>query len=461
MADVKLKSLLAAVLWVTITFGAIQTANAQQKPEWLTKYPANPLYYIGVAGIEKENTNDTEYQSKARELALSQLISQIEVNVSSVTKTMEEELDGDYSSSFSSLVELQAQRTIEDYEVVDTWESGAEYWVYLRLSKQQYQQRLQEKIELATEQAYETYKSALENQQAQNTGSALSLLVKALGDISPYIDQMPAVEHQGAEINLFSELRSEIQSNVDQIQFGETSGPEMVRIGQPADQPFSVEVVDQEKEKAMDGVPVSFQFMRGDGELENTVFTNASGVAKAQLSKLLAEDKLQIVTAKIDLIQYLSEDVSNEFLSNLMNSFNAPETRFVFKVSGRPVYLDMSESYLGEDKETEYFQPVLKNIFTERSFVFTDDLSEAELYLELKVNAQKGSETQGFYSVFLDYQITATNLSTGEEIASYSMADVKGVSITYEKAAATAYETALDSLQANMIPKLFEQLHKK
>lgn len=461
MKCVKNLQMLTLVLWVTITFGLFQTANAQQKPDWLQNHPADPLFYIGIAGIDKENPNDMQYQSKARDLALSNLISQIEVNVASVTKSLEEEVDGEYSSSFSALVELQAQRTIEDFEVVDTWENGKEYWVYLRLSKQQYKQRLQQKIELAKVEAYFAYTMGLQHLEHQNYGNALSQFVSGMGDISPYIDQMPPVDHEGREINLFAELRSHIQTTIRLFQLKAISGPDLVRIGQPAEQPFTVKILHSASNTPLKGVPITFSFLRGDGELEQQVSSDANGMASSQLSKLVAEDKLQIITAKADLIRYLSEEVTNEFLVNLMGSFNAPETRFVFNVSGRPVFLKHSEMYLGDQRVTEFFQPVLKNEFTERNFVFTDDLSEAELYLELNINAKKGSETQGFFSVFLDYQITATSLATGEEIAAYSLANVKGVSISYEKAAATSYQTGLDSLRANLIPKLFAQLDKK
>lgn len=460
MPKANLKTLQTAVLWVTITFGFFQTVDAQQRPNWLNDYPANPLYYTGVGGIDK-NESETDYQAKARDLALSELISQIEVNVSSVTETLEKEINGNYENSFSAMIQLQARKTIEDYEIVDSWENNKEYWVYLRLSKEQYKIRLQEKIERAQEQAYNAFLDGEQAFEQGNYASALAFFVRGLADVSPYLDRLSAVEHNGEQVNLFGKLRSSIQSSIDRITIAETTGPEVVRIAQPASLPFSAKVVSKMETKPMDGLPFHFEFLRGDGVMEKEVVTAADGVAQTRLTKLLAEDKLQIVTARLMLKDFLNEEASNEFLVSLLNSFTVPETRFVFRAGGRPVFLELNETYLGEQKQTNYIQPVLKNYFNENNYVFTDDMGEAELFVELEAHAKQGSETSGFYSVFLDYKVSITSLMSGEEIATYSLSNIKGVSISYEKAAASAYKTAIDSLEAHLIPRLFSQLDNK
>ena len=449
---------LFAVLWVTIAFGLLQTANAQQKPDWLLNYPSDPLFYIGVGGIEKSES-DTEFQSKAREIALGELISQIEVNVSSTTNTSEEEINGEYGNSFSQLIELQAQKTIEDFEVVDSWQNEEEFWIMIRLSKQKYRQRLQEKISLASSQAVTALEAGDAAFQEKNHSVALSSYVRAIGDISPYLDQLSDITYEGEEINLFSSLRSRALQVLGELEIASSSGPEEIQIGKPADEPFSLNLV-SETGNPVSGIPFTFYFSRGEGELEESSTTNQSGQASSQLSKLTGDDKLQIVIAELNLISFLPEENKNEFMQNLLKSFSGFNTRYIIKASGVPVYLEYSESFLGEEKSTNYIQPVIKELFNEESYVFTDELNDAELYLELETSARQGSETYGLYSAFVDYKITATSLVTGEEVATYSVADVKGISDSYEKAAAKAYEEALKTLREESIPKLFEQLKK-
>jgi hypothetical protein len=449
---------LFVVLWVTITFGSFQTINAQQKPDWLLNYPADPLYYYGVGGINKAK-NDTEFQSKAREIALGELISQIEVNVASTTNTSEMEVNGEYENSFSQLIQLQAQKTIEDFEVVDSWQNEEEFWIMIRLSKQKYQQRLQEKMDLAQSQALTALRDGDSAFEAGNFGTALSSYTRALGDISPYIDRLPEITYGDKTATLFSVLRSNVQQVINQLQVSSTDGPEEVRIGKSGEQPFLLTVENQEGAPVA-GIPFQFQFSRGEGDLDQFSVTGQNGEARSLLSKLVADDKLQIISATLHLNSFLPEEVRNEFMNNLFGSFNALSARYVIKAQGIPVYLEYAEQFLGEEKTTNYIQPVLKQFFNQENYVFTDAMNAAELYIELETSAREGSETYGIYSAFVDYKITVTSLLSGEEVATYSVADVKGISDSYEKAAAKAYEVGVDSLKANIITKLISQIEK-
>ena len=129
--------ILCIVLWVTITGWISPTVNAQEKPIWLNEYPADPRYYIGIGSASK--ADDPAYQQSARESALAELISQIEVNVSSVSELLEQEQNGNYENVFSAFTQTQARKTIEDFEIVDSFDDGSEFWMYIRLSKSDYE----------------------------------------------------------------------------------------------------------------------------------------------------------------------------------------------------------------------------------------------------------------------------------------------------------------------------------
>lgn len=449
---------LMLVLWVTITFGAIQTANAQQKPDWLKNHPANPLFYVGIDGVSK--SAEPDYQATALKIALNNLISQIEVNVSGSTKSLIEETNGDHEEFFSTMVETQAQKTIEDYEVVDVWENKDEYWIYLRLSKQLYKTRLQEKIALASKQALTAYIEGRNSYQKGEFATALSMFVTGLGDVAPYIDRLGDVQHEGKAINLFAELRSSIQLALDELSISPLPGPEEVRIGGPAETPFPVQVKTKKSGMLVEGLPFQFTFIRGEGELVNPVYSDEQGIANGQLSKLISREKMQIISAGIALSDFLTEEQDNEFIKRILNSLNSPSQRFVFKANGVPAFLEYEETFLGNETISNYLQPVFKNHFTEAGYTFIDEMSNAELYIEMNTKTRQGSENYGIYSAFLDYRIQITSLLTGEEIAMFSQTDIKGLSDSYEKAAAKAFESGIDSLQNNIMPRLISEIQR-
>ena len=433
---------------------------AQDKPDWLKERPVNRMYYIGIGGATIMD-GETDYNARARDNALNDLVSQIEVDVSSETVSTLKEQDGVTSELFESAVQARAKADIENYEVVDSWNSGEEYWVYIRLSRIQYQTRLEEKIAQAQQRAYKAFQDGRKASAGQDIATALTLYVQGIGDVAPYLDKLPGYPvSDGQKIDLYAELRSAAQSALNAISMTGAKGPKTGRVGTALDRPFSVKIVTADGNKPVNGIPVAFDFVKGGGKMKSPVVSGADGVATARVSLVTEMDKLQILNTTIDLEAMLGEGRRNPLTLGLLQGFNSPSNRFVVKIAGLPVYMDYSEDFLGEVKTTQYLEPVLKKNLTEVGYTFVEDPAEAELYMEVKSTVKEGSETYGLYSAFLDYSISITSLKTGEEVASYSQTDLKGISDNYEKAAAKAYAVGIDSLESAIIQKMVEQIRK-
>tara|TARA_R110000868_G_scaffold368227_1_gene631219 strand:- start:53657 stop:55075 length:1419 start_codon:yes stop_codon:yes gene_type:complete len=451
--------LCAKILWVTIIlFGSFQTVEAQKKPTWTNEFPNSPQYYIGI-GSSVISENDSDYQDRARDIALGRLISGIEVNVSSISEATLKKIGGDVEDVFTLMSTSEAQQTIEDYETVDTWQNEDEYWVYLRLSKTAYNQRVQEKVAIAQSQAYTAYKDGLIQYQNGNYVTAISILVKGLEDISPYLTRIKNIDHDGSSINIFAELETSLQIILDDLRIENESGPTEVMIGQPSKESLKVKISNKETGNLIEGLPVEFEYIRGDGELNSPVFTNKVGISEGKIIKTISDEKLQIIASKISLKAFL-EDKQDPLTESLVNSFNITDVRYVLKVSGTPVFIELKEIFLGDEKKTEYIESFIRKEFTASGFSFIDDLNNAEYYIEVETISKKGSETYGMFSSTLNFKISVTSLKTGEEIAFYSQSDIKGRSDSYEKAAIKAFELGVDSLGKNISKELIEKIKK-
>ena len=121
-------------------------------PQWVSSQPHHSDYYIGVFGVQK---NGLDYRSKAKQGALESLSSEISVNISgeSVLKTLE--ANNNFEQEYKQNVTLKSTEKLEGFEVVDSWESATEYWVYYRLSKTKHtllkQERMNKALELGKE----------------------------------------------------------------------------------------------------------------------------------------------------------------------------------------------------------------------------------------------------------------------------------------------------------------------
>ncbi len=448
---------LCIVLWVTITGWIAPTVNAQEKPVWLNEYPADPRYYNGVGSAIKADGGN--YQQIARESALAELISQIEVNVSSTMQLMEQEQGGNYESFFEAFTQTQARKTIENFEIVDSFDDGEEFWMYIRLSKRDYERRLQEKMEIAKSQAATALTSGRTAYSNGELEKALSSFSNGLNDIAPYIDRSMNATIDGENIDLFGELRSALQDVVSNYRVSTSEGPSSGQVGKPGEAPFTLRLEYKDSGEPVEGVPIGFRFLRGGGDFAPAILTNSNGEVSVELRKITAPDAMQIVNGGISFASF-SNDETTEFITSIFDGINAPSARYVLRVSGVPIYMEYSEQFLGQNRTSEYFQPVVKELFTEAGYTFIEDLNNAEIYLEVEAATREGSETYGIYSAFVSYKITATNMLTGQVEATYSDTDIKGLSDTYEKAAAKAFEAAIDRLRSEILPNLIEQIQK-
>ena len=449
----------AMVLWVAITMGFAPDGMAQSKPEWLLNRPTDPSYYIGIGGVVKSE-HEVDYVAKAREQAQADLVSQIEVTVSASQFSKVTETESSVEELFENAVRSQAQATIENVELVDTYESGDQYWVYLKLSRAKYAARLAEKVLIAKTSGLTSYQKGRAQYEAGNYPNALSLLMNGFGDVAPYVDRLDDVRDGDRTINLFSELRSLIQLTLDQMRIRNPSGPKEATIGQKGDSPFEVTVLGKDSDKPLEGLPVSYRFIRGGGEITSPVITGIDGKCTALLSKLTGKEKLQILVAEIGLMDMLSESQRTAFTEGLIAGFTIPNHRFVLKVAGQPIYLDYSEDFLGRNEDSGYLKPILTSHFSNEGFSFVEDPSAAELMLEVSVKTKKSSEMYGQYTSRVSLTLGMTSLVTGEAFATESLNDVKGIQLSYERAAAKAFETVQDSLERGMLPRLITRIRR-
>src|SRR5690606_25529174 len=127
--------------------------NAQKKssaitqesppPGWVANKPLNSAYYTGIGVAPK--AAGTHYQRTAKDNALSDLASEIKVNVNSNSLLYTLETNAKFEQEFKESIRTRTDLSLEDFEIVDTWEDANSYWVHYRLNKQAYAEKLQAK----------------------------------------------------------------------------------------------------------------------------------------------------------------------------------------------------------------------------------------------------------------------------------------------------------------------------
>ena len=125
MKTLGIKSVISLLFVLTLSIS--QTFAGDEKPEWLKNRPVRSKFYIGI-GMAQKNNSAQDYHQVAKENALQDLSSEINVNISSnITVKLTENADR-IQEELRSQIQTSTKASLEGYEMVDSWENDQEYW---------------------------------------------------------------------------------------------------------------------------------------------------------------------------------------------------------------------------------------------------------------------------------------------------------------------------------------------
>jgi hypothetical protein len=336
-----------ATLWTT--------SAAADEPEWVTKRPNIPLYYIGIGVVRKDRARD-EYTGAARNVALNDIAGQITVSVSSDVLRTVLEKNEQLEDEFQSRIRASATADLEGVQVVDTYETDDEYWVYCRLSKADYEERRAEKLNAAVSQAVDLYSRGKTNEQKGNAGQAIGFYAQAFVPIEKYLTE--PLRAEGRSEYLVNDIYSSLRTLLERIDLKTTEGEVNAKIGRPLKKPLEVRAVMKDSATPAAGLPFRFAFTRGSGEHVDFVKTDDAGIARCPVQKITATDRIQVVGATLDLLALAGGDQAPPVVRTVLSSFTPPATRFVLNVTGVDVFVESDESMYGQPLKQNRIEPV-------------------------------------------------------------------------------------------------------
>ncbi len=444
---------------VLIVFLLMQNMGfAQKMPSWVKQRPVNKFYYIGIGSAEKDSS---EYRQKAKDNALQDLASEIQVNISSEFIQNITEKSGLMEEDVRSQVQSSTKAFLEGYELVDAWEDAQTYWVYYRLSKEEYQKKKAERQAKASALALDTYSRAEAMRTQNKTVSALRLYMQALAQLSGLLTERLEASYNGKTIILQNAIIGALQNTLSAIQLQSSQPKVNARSGQALKQPLLVVATVAESGgngRPLKNLPVAFVFTKGSGQLTSPVETDERGLASCHVSRVDAGSKLQMIQARIAVTELYPGEMKG-LAAQMINHLSLPQTRFILMVRGLSIYLEASESNLGAALNMFVVEPQLKNVLSEKGFTFTDQPDKADIMIELKARTRKNANVYNLYSAFADVNLSITNMNTGAEVFKKGFTGVKGIQLDYEKAGMKALENAAKKLE-QLTPEIVKAIQK-
>jgi hypothetical protein len=448
-----MKSVLLPIIMIILF---ISSSLAKKIPDWVREKPVSDKYYIGIGEAPK---TDKDYRNISKNNALSDLASEIMVNISSEFIHKLTEKSGMVEEDVRKQVRSSTKANIEGYELVEVWDDGESYWSYYRLSKARYAANKRAKIDKASGLSLDMLKKGDAAEKAGKISSALVYYIQSLNPLNDVIGEPLEVDYNGRRVFLFNEIYSSIQNLLSNIELKALTPAIDATVGQPLKNSLDVKAVYLSMNKPITGLKLNYEFTRGSGDLQNSATTNSDGIAKARLAKITSTDKIQMIKVQPDFSGYLNNSVS-PIITNSLRKLSLPETKFILKVSGMAVYLIVEETHLNNSEPgILYVEPKVKNILAEQGFSFVKDMSKAAIVMELKAAARKGSEYHGMFTSYVDLNISVLDMNSGTEIYKNSITDIKGIQLDYDKAAVKAFEEAAKKVN-EILPGVIKKIQQ-
>jgi hypothetical protein len=422
------------------------------KPSWLKSTPFQEGYYTGIGHSVKSGSNN--YVQAAKKSALDDLVSEIKVNVSSTSILNQIEIDRKLSEQYEQIIKTTAADEIEEFELVDAWEDAGNYWVYYRLSIARYRQIKDEQKSNATILGTDYL---LKGKQAEKNGErlqAMSFYFQAFRSIEKYLGEAIPVTIESREVLLGNEIYASLQAILNKIRVQLNPSQIIVnrRVNQTAQAVVAKAVyVDSGQPTSM--LPLSASFEKGAGDIFPNYKTDSQGQTKILINKIGSKDLEQTVAVKVD-IDALSGTGQSPIYNLIVKTLNVPSDRVVMSVQRPVVYLTSDEKSFGIDKINDQISNKLKNLLVNHGFELTESRSAADLWFDVKSDAEKGSITGSIYVTYLTSVIKVKAMKEGKEIYETTLDRVKGYGLDYDKSSTDAYNKAVETLEREKINEL-------
>ncbi len=211
--------------------------------------------------------------------------------------------------------------------------------------------------------------------------------------------------------------------------------------------PTPLEVVVIYNGQPIENVPITFAYPDGSRIVCAKVKTDKEGRAKCALDKPLTDKKIQVINATLDLAAWVGVAPEATIIEKTAREKTIPFARFTLKVSGLSVYMEADEKNLGQPLEVKIIEPSLKEMLSQRGFVFLNDPSKADITVSIQASSREGGsyESSIFFS-YVDATVSVLDMATGQEIYKKVFADKKGGGGNFRTAGMKAFKEIADQV---------------
>ncbi len=403
------------VLTVSLAYSPLWGQSAA-RPAWVRERPADGLSYSGI-GMAK--TSETDYRQKAKLNAVSDLISEIKVEIatSSLLNTIED--DDDVKQTFTESIRMEVREEIENFRLVDSWQGDDEYWLYYELNKNDYETLMEARRQKAIRNGFDFwYKGNVVLQQG-DLATAIELFSNGMDAIRPVLNRELFCSYEGKTINLATELYAALAGAFDGVTIVLNPATVSGIPFQGIKEPIAVGVY--RNGNPLRNIRLKADFISGSGDLSSMSPTGETGVTALYIHNITSKQARQQIGISL---------ANDAFRSFLKGSYAALFKQQLSSLPEATLTVDTEQvtvsAYVRSTRsDMEMLERSVKSLLNNHFFNVVVSPSEADVILTLDNKCRKGNTVPGelynFIEFFSTLGIRMTNNRTGQTMLDYSI----------------------------------------
>ena len=402
------------ISWFCFPLSGQQT----NRPDWVKQHPVSGLSYIGIGMAE---ISEGDYQQKAKQNALSDLVSEIQVVIAanSLLNTLED--DGNVKQTFAESIRTEARAEIENFRLVDSWRSDNEYWVYYELNKDDYAALVEARRQKAIRNGFDFwYKGHITLQQG-DLMTAIELFSNGMEAIRPVLNQELFCSYEGKTINLATELYAALAGVFDGITIVLNPATVSVTPFQGIREPIAIGVY--RNGNPLRNIRLKAEFVSGSGDLSSMSPTDESGVAALYVRNITSKQAQQEIGISLidDVFSLFRKGSYAALFKQMLSSLPGVTLTINTAQTQTSAYVRSAQS------DIEAVERTVKSLLNNHFFNVVASPSEADIIVTLDNKCRKGNTVPGelynFIEFFSTLGIKIENNRTGQILLNYSIND--------------------------------------
>lgn len=412
---------------------SVQTATPAP-PSWVVQKPNFGDSYVGVGSALK--SMHTNYQEAAKKQALTDLASEISVQISGSSSLFALESLGTLKETYNQYILTETNADLSGFELGGTYEDATSYYTYYTLNKAVYAEQQAAKRTAAFQRASSHLEAGAAAKQAKNFNLAAQQFVQALNIVSGYWNNDQEVNTSLGSVYLVDYVYRQL---IQLVGSAELKVPASVVLEASNGYQPTVDIQVTTAGEPWNGIPISFQYFGSERLVAEKLYTQSNGNATLKLARADVRNSANRLELKLTLDELWKGFPLEVPTAQLVKDIPVPKKILPIEVKAPVLYLEVEELNFGKPISPAVIQPAMANALRARGFSVVNSPSGADYAIAARATTEQGSGYEGFKVAWLNLECDLKDIRSGEVLLHHQPNRTKGVDLTYQNAGEKAF----------------------